>query len=74
MIRSSVAPFASLGDFVQRCGRLVATGGKLLAMKGRVPDAEIRALPPAWVVTDVVALDVPGIVGERHMVVIERRD
>ena len=65
--------FASLGDFVQRCGRLVATGGKLLAMKGRVSKAEFRGLPPGWVTADIVPLDVPGIVGERHMVVIERR-
>jgi len=65
--------FSSLGEFVRRCGGLVATGGCLLAMKGRYPDGELTGVPGAWDVTDVVALKVPGLAGDRHMVVMQRR-
>lgn len=61
--------FSSLNNFVGHCGRLVATGGCLLAMKGRYPDAELTGVPGIWEVVDVVRLDVPGLAGDRHMVV-----
>ncbi len=64
--------FSSLGEFVRRCGRLVGTGGRLLAMKGRYPDTEMAGLPKAWELTDVVRLDVPGLAGDRHMVIMQR--
>ena len=64
--------FSSLGDFVRRCGRLVATGGCLLAMKGRYPDAELSGVPGAWQVTDIPRLKVPGQAGDRHMVIMRR--
>ena len=66
--------FSSLGAFVRRCGGLVATGGCLLAMKGRYPDAELTGLPAAWEVADVARLEVPGLAGDRHMVVLRRQD
>ncbi len=65
--------FSSVGEFVRRCGGLVATGGCLLAMKGRYPDVELTGVPGAWEVTDVVGLKVPGLAGDRHMVVMQRR-
>jgi 16S rRNA (guanine527-N7)-methyltransferase len=65
--------FSSVGEFVRRCGGLVATGGCLLAMKGRYPDVELTGVPLAWEVTDVVGLKVPGLAGDRHMVVMQRR-
>ena len=66
--------FSSLGQFVRRCGGLVATGGRLLAMKGRYPDGELTGVPGTWEVTDVVGLKVPGLAGDRHMVVMQRCD
>lgn len=66
--------FSSLGLFVRRCGGLVATGGRLLAMKGRRPDDELSGVPGTWEVTDVTRLEVSGLVGDRHMVVMHRRD
>lgn len=53
-------------------GHLLAPGGRLLAMKGQRPDAEIAALPAGWVVESVQALAVPGLEGERHLVTITR--
>jgi 16S rRNA (guanine527-N7)-methyltransferase len=66
--------FASLELFVRRCGGLVATGGRLLAMKGRYPDVEVKGVPKDWEVTEVARLKVPGLLGDRHMIVMHRRD
>jgi 16S rRNA (guanine527-N7)-methyltransferase len=63
---------ASLADFVAYAGHLCAPGGRLLAMKGRRPDAEVSALPKAFRVLAVHRLRVPGLDGERHLVEISR--
>ncbi len=65
--------FSSLDEFVRRCEGLVALGGCLLAMKGRRPDAELKAIPHAWEAAEVARLEVPGLRGDRHMVVMRRR-
>jgi 16S rRNA (guanine527-N7)-methyltransferase len=54
-------------------GHLVAGEGRLLAMKGRYPAGELEALPRAFCVEAVERLAVPGISGERHLVVLRRR-
>ena len=61
----------SLADTVERTARLLAPRGRVLAMKGRVPDDEIRALPRGWR-ADVVPLRVPGVDVERHLVIVRR--
>ncbi len=53
-------------------GHLLSPTGKLLAMKGVHPAAEIAALPPGWRVEGVERLAVPGLDGERHLVVVGR--
>lgn len=53
-------------------GHLLAPGGRLLAMKGQRPDAEIAALPPGWRVETVQPLAVPGLEGDRHLVTVTR--
>ena len=53
-------------------GHLLKPGGALLAMKGVRPDDEIAALPGGWSVDTIQPLTVPGLVGERHMVVVRR--
>ena len=44
----------------------------LLAMKGVRPDGEIAALPPDWQVEAIHPLRVPGLVGERHLVIVRK--
>lgn len=58
--------------FVHWCGPLVVGGGRLLAMKGRFPEAEIAALPSGWKVAAVHRLTVPTLDEERHLVEICR--
>jgi 16S rRNA (guanine527-N7)-methyltransferase len=63
---------ATLPLIVELGGHLLKPGGRLLAMKGAVPDDEIAALPPGWRVEAVHALLVPGLAAERHLVVVVR--
>lgn len=63
---------STLGDFAGSCGRLVAPGGRLVALKGREPRAELADLPPPWQPSDVAAVRVPFLDAERHIVVLER--
>ena len=41
-------------------------------MKGTVPHEEIAALPPGWRLEAVHPLAVPGLDGERHLIVAVR--
>jgi len=63
--------FSELADFVRLAGHLVAPGGRLAAMKGLYPYEEIAQLPEGYRVERVVPLVVPGVEGERHLVLIE---
>ena len=59
---------SSLADFVAYAGHLCAPGGRLLAMKGKRPDDEIKSLPRTFRVLAVHRLAVPGLADERHLV------
>lgn len=61
--------FAELADFVGLTRHLLAPGGEWLAMKGQRPEAEMNKLPAGVSVTAIHRLDVPGVDGERHLVV-----
>jgi len=63
--------FASITALIESCGRLVAAGGALGAMKGRYPEDELAALPRGWRVAQAVKITVPGLTGERHWIRIE---
>lgn len=60
--------FASLPDFVAWSGGALAQGGVWLAMKGKVPHAEMAELPPSAQVFHVEQLSVPGLQAERCIV------
>jgi 16S rRNA (guanine527-N7)-methyltransferase len=59
---------SSLADFIGYAGHLVAPQGRLLAMKGKRPDAEISAVPKSFRVVAVHRLRLPGLDDERHLV------
>ena len=60
---SDLATFATLGM------RLVAPGGRLVAMKGLFPNEELEQLPSDVVITEVPAIRVPGLDVQRHLVI-----
>jgi len=60
--------FASLADFTSLTRQHLAPGGVWMAMKGRVPDEEISALPPEVEVFHVEHLTVPGLDAQRCLV------
>jgi len=62
----------SLASFALLCGRLLAPGGRLVAMKGQHPAAELGELPAGWRASAVERVQVPGLDAERHIVVLER--
>ncbi len=64
--------FASLADFVRLAGGLCAPAGRLVAMKGRLRPEELAGLPVGWRIAGTRRLTVPGVDGERHLVVIDR--
>jgi len=63
---------ASLAEILTLGGHLIAAHGALVAMKAAAFQAEIAALPPNWQVSAVHRLDVPGLDGERHLVIVQR--
>ena len=65
--------FASLADFTTLTRKHLAPGGAWLAMKGRVPDDEMAALPPDVDVFHVEPLHVPGLNAQRCLVWMQPR-
>jgi 16S rRNA (guanine527-N7)-methyltransferase len=61
-----------LEEFVRVAGHLCAPRGRLLAMKGRRPDAEIAALPRGWKAYAVHDIRIPGLAAERCIVELGR--
>lgn len=64
--------FAELRDFVESAGHLCAAEGLMLAMKGVYPHDEIARLPDGFRVKEAVALDVPQVDGQRHLITITK--
>jgi len=61
-----------LADLVRYAGALVGGEGRLLAMKGRVPEDELAKKLNGWKPAGVHALHVPGLDEERHLVELVR--
>jgi 16S rRNA (guanine527-N7)-methyltransferase len=61
-----------LAGIIEVGGHLLKSEGKLLAMKGVRPEDEIAQLPENWSCQSVHALQVPGLTGDRHLVIVAR--
>lgn len=66
--------FSSVGDFIRVAGHLARPGGRLLAMKGALPESELAVLPAGWRLLAVHKLSVPGLLGRRHLLEFCRKD
>jgi 16S rRNA (guanine527-N7)-methyltransferase len=62
--------FADLARFVHAANHLCAAQGRLVAMKGGLPQEEL-ALLPAAAVDRVLPLAVPGLDAKRHLVLVD---
>lgn len=58
----------SIENFIKWCGHLCVSGGRLLSMKGRYPEEELKALPNGWKVAAIHELKIPGLDEQRHLV------
>jgi 16S rRNA (guanine527-N7)-methyltransferase len=60
--------FSSLASFVQSCAQVCGPATRLLAMKGRHPQAELDELQGSGYSGEIHRLAVPGLTAERHLV------
>ena len=62
--------FSSIPDMLKTCQHLIDHNGCFIAMKGKLPESELSAIPKDYKVADLCRLDVPNIDGERHLITI----
>jgi len=60
--------FSELREIYRHAARLCNRSGRILAMKGIYPVAEIESLDDRKVIEQVVPLTIPGLDAERHLV------
>jgi len=66
--------FASLAEFLGLTRHLLTPGGRWLAMKGQIPHDELSQLP-AWAeVVEIPRLNVPAVLGERHLIILRDKE
>jgi 16S rRNA (guanine527-N7)-methyltransferase len=65
ILARAVAPLAGLAQLAQPLAR---AGTRLLAYKGRRPEAELAAIPAGWQLVGVRAVQIPGLDAERCLV------
>ena len=64
--------FADLADFVNLTAHLAGPDTRILAMKGVYPDDEIARIPAGFALERSVALTVPGLDAERHLLIVRQ--
>ncbi len=62
---------SDMPEFLKLAGRLCTADGTLAAMKGLYPHEELALLPRGFSLRSVVALDVPGVRAQRHLVLLD---
>lgn len=65
--------FASLQDMLQWCQHLINSSGEFLALKGQYPQDELTALPENISLVSAHKLDIPFMVGERHLIRLKKQ-
>ena len=66
--------FSSLNDMVNWCHHLIEDEkGRFYALKGQYPEDEITALPDNIIMMTSSKIDVPRLVGERHLIELKKK-
>ncbi|MBC3766649.1 16S rRNA (guanine(527)-N(7))-methyltransferase RsmG [Neptunicella marina] len=65
--------FASIKDMLHWCEHLVDSSGTFLALKGQYPEQELAELPNNFVLKQGVKLQVPGLEGDRHLILLSKK-
>ena len=65
--------FASLNDMVNWCYHLPNASGRFYALKGQYQPEEVAEINQSVKQLDVIKLQVPELVGERHLVVLAKK-
>lgn len=63
--------FASLKDMTDWCKHLPASNGRFYALKGIYQQQEVIELSENFQISEVIALNVPELIGERHLVMLK---
>lgn len=63
--------FASLDDMLNWCYHLPNENGKFYALKGVYDETEVQQIKRPVELLDVITLNVPELVGERHLVLLK---
>ena len=65
---------ASLDDLCRQTAHLVRPGGRMLFMKGTVPEQEIDELQASRDTLHIERLHIPGLEAERHLLWLDKQD
>jgi 16S rRNA (guanine527-N7)-methyltransferase len=64
--------FASLQDMVDWCSHLIDDSGKFIALKGVFPAEELESLPAGVKFEQKIALEVPELDAQRHLIILSK--
>lgn len=62
--------FAALETLAETVAPLCGPATRVIAMKGRPDESELRALPPGWSIESVEPLEIPGLGEARQLVIL----
>jgi 16S rRNA (guanine527-N7)-methyltransferase len=66
--------FSAIAVMLATTEHLLKPGGQFLAMKGVFPEQELQEVPAQFIVTAVHKLEINGLVAERHVVCIKKKE
>jgi len=66
--------YSSISGIVSTCAHLHGRSGKIFAMKGLIPRDELSELQKHYKVETIHRLEVPGVEGERNLIILAIRD
>ncbi|MFN3234775.1 MAG: 16S rRNA (guanine(527)-N(7))-methyltransferase RsmG [Gammaproteobacteria bacterium] len=62
--------FSNLSDMLKKTEHLIAKQGRFIALKGVMPREELADIPDRFEVTTIKKLQICGLEGERHVVIL----